>query len=73
LNSKTLRLGPSLSIVRTYDMQDKGAAADFCRRAGIVREIAMGIFDKTDRRFVLKFVSDSEKLTAPTGRKAPAR
>ena len=33
----------------------------------------MGIFDKTDRRFVLKFVSDSETLVAPTSRKTPAR
>jgi hypothetical protein len=42
--------------------QDKDVAADFCRRAGMVREIAKGIFDKTDRRFVQKFASDSEKL-----------
>lgn len=53
--------------------QDKDVAADFCRRADIVREIAKGIFDKTDRRFVQKFVSDSEKLAAPTDRKKPAR
>jgi hypothetical protein len=75
LNSKRLKFGPNLRMIRGYDMQTqvKGTAADFCRRAGIVREIAEGIYDKTDRRFLLKFVSDSEKLAAPTGRKTSAR
>lgn len=75
MNSKRLKFGPNLRMIRGYDMQTqvKGTAADFCRRAGIVREIAEGIYDKTDRRFLLKFVSDSEKLAAPTGRKTSAR
>ena len=50
-------------------MLDKDEAAEFRRRAAKVREIAQGIFDETERRLVLKFVSDSEKLVAPSGRK----
>jgi hypothetical protein len=53
--------------------KDKDAAADFYRRADMVREIAEGIFDKTDRRVLLKFVSDSEKRVAQRGRKVPGR
>ena len=52
-------------------MQDKDAAAEFHRRAEKVREIAQGIFDQTERRLVLKFVADSEKLVAPNGAKRP--
>jgi hypothetical protein len=54
-------------------MEDKEAVANFYRRADMVREIAKGIYDRTDRRFVRKFVSDSEKLVEPVGRKAPDR
>lgn len=62
-------------MIRACDMQDKDkdAAADFYRRADMVREIAEGIFDKTDRKVLLKFVSDSEKLVAKRGRKVRGR
>jgi hypothetical protein len=46
-------------------MEDKEADSQFHRRANKVREIAKGIFDKTERRFLMKFVSDCEKLVAP--------
>ena len=52
-------------------MQNKDAAAEFHRRAVKVREIAQGIFDNTVRRFLLKFVSDSEKLFARPGSLPP--
>ena len=52
-------------------MQDKVAVAEFHRRADKVREIAVGIFDKAERRFLLKFVKDCEKLVAPRGKKSP--
>ena len=48
-------------------MQDKVTVAEFHRRANRVREIAKGIFDKTERRFLMKFVSDCEKLVAQDG------
>jgi len=47
-------------------MQDKDPAAKFFHRANEVRKIARGIFDKKERRFLLKFVRDSEKLAAET-------
>jgi hypothetical protein len=52
-------------------VQDKNAFAEFHRRADKVREIAEGIFDQTERSFVLKFVSDSEKLVVLKGSKHP--
>jgi len=48
-------------------MQNKDTAAEFHRRAVKVREIAQGIFDNTERRFLLKFVSDSERFFARRG------
>jgi len=45
-------------------MQNKGTVAEFHRRADEVRKIAEGIFDKTERRTLLRFVDDSEKLAA---------
>jgi hypothetical protein len=44
------------------DMLSKRTPADFQIRAAEVREIAQGIFDKTERRKVLQLVSDYEKL-----------
>jgi hypothetical protein len=35
-----------------------------------IRRIAEGIYDKTERRTLLKIVSASEKLAAKTARKA---
>lgn len=52
------------------DMQDKDFVAEFGRRADKVREIAEGIFDKTERRFLLKFVADCQKLAVGKARKA---
>jgi hypothetical protein len=52
------------------DMRDKDSVAEFGRRADKVRKIAEGIFDKTERRFLLKFVGDCEKLAAEKARKA---
>jgi hypothetical protein len=43
-------------------MQAKEKAANFHDRAKKVREIARGLFDKTERRIVLRFVADSEKV-----------
>jgi hypothetical protein len=51
-------------------MQDEEAVAAFQRKAKIVREIAKGIYDKTERQTLLKFVSDSEKLAAGKALKA---
>ena len=45
-------------------MQDKDFVADFPRRAVLVREIARSIFDKEDRRVLLKFVKDCEHMAA---------
>jgi hypothetical protein len=47
-------------------MQAKDYAAEFFQRANKVRKIARGIFDKTERRIVLKFVRDGEKMAAKT-------
>ena len=44
-------------------MDDKQLAR-ICSRADEVREIAQGIFDKAERRVVLKFVADAKKLAA---------
>jgi hypothetical protein len=44
--------------------------ASFSRRAGKVRNIAKGIFDKTERRIVLKFVADAEKLAGAASPRA---
>ena len=52
------------------DMQDQEVVAEFQRRADRVRKVAKGIFDKTERRFLLKFVADCEKLAAENARKA---
>lgn len=49
-------------------MQDKGTVAAFHRRADEVRKIAEGIFDKTERRTLLRFVDDCEKLVAENAR-----
>jgi hypothetical protein len=46
-------------------MQDKDLIADFPRRATEVMEIARGLFDKNDRRKLLKFIKDCEQLGAP--------
>lgn len=45
-------------------MQDKVSADEFYHRAKKVREIAKCIYDKGERRVLLKFVRDSEKLAA---------
>ena len=50
-------------------MQDKGSVTEFYRRAMEIRRIAEGIFDKTERQTLLKFVSDCEKLAARGGKK----
>lgn len=42
----------------------KVESTDFSRRAAKIREIAQGIFDKGERRTVLTFVADAEKLVA---------
>ena len=49
-------------------MQNKGTIAEFHRRADKVRKIAEGIFDKTERRTLLRFVDDCEKLVAEYAR-----
>ncbi len=38
--------------------------AKFSQRAVRVRDIAQGIYDKTERRVVLNFVTDAERLVA---------
>ena len=43
-------------------MTDDKKAARIMKRAQTVREIAQGIFDRTERRVVMKFVSDAAKL-----------
>jgi hypothetical protein len=45
-------------------MPDTDPRTDFLRRATKVRELVDGIFDKTDRRYIRKFVADAEKLAA---------
>ena len=45
-------------------MSPDSAAVDFSRRAAKIREIARGIYDKSERRVVVKFVNDAEKLLA---------
>jgi hypothetical protein len=45
-------------------MRDKDKVADLHSRAVKVREIAKGIFDRNERRFILRFVADSVKITA---------
>jgi hypothetical protein len=42
----------------------------FSRRASKVRNIAQGIFDKTERGVVLKFVADAEKLAGAASPRA---
>src|ERR1700690_1369028 len=54
---------------RLCAMQDKGSVTEFYRRAMEIRRIAEGIFDKTERQTLLKFVSDSEMLAARGGKK----
>jgi hypothetical protein len=51
-------------------MQDKKLAVKIHQRADEVRTIAKGIFDKAERKILLKFVSDSENLAAEIARKA---
>jgi hypothetical protein len=41
---------------------DKESAAEFHQRANEVRKIVQNIFDKDERRFVMKFVKDSEEM-----------
>ena len=43
-------------------MTDAKKIARISKRAATVREIARGIFDKSERRVVLKFVSDAARL-----------
>lgn len=50
-------------------MQDKVIISKFHHRAKIVRKIAEGIFDKTERETLLNFVEDCEKLAAPSSKK----
>jgi hypothetical protein len=38
----------------------------FGRRAAEIRQIAMGIYDKQERKLVLDFVSDVEELVGKT-------
>jgi hypothetical protein len=45
-------------------MQDKQIDTEFYHLTMEVRKIAQGIFDKTERRVLLKFVKDCEKLVA---------
>lgn len=54
-------------------MQTKDDVAILHRRANKVRRIAEGIFDKTERRFVVKFVSDCENSIALRGKKVAAK
>jgi hypothetical protein len=50
-------------------MQDKCSVTEFHHRTKEIRKIAQGIFDMTEREFLLKFVDDCEKLVAPSGKK----
>jgi hypothetical protein len=43
-------------------MDDKELTAAFFLRSQAVRQIALGIFDKTERGIVLKFVTECETL-----------
>ena len=43
-------------------MTNAKKALRICTRATKVREIARGIFDLSERRIVLKFISDAAKL-----------
>jgi hypothetical protein len=45
-------------------MQAKEKIEEFQDRADKVREIARGVFDKGERRFILRFVDDCEKIAA---------
>jgi hypothetical protein len=45
-------------------MTDAKKAARISSHAAKVREIARGIFDMSERRIVMKFVSDAAKLAA---------
>jgi len=47
-------------------MLDQNTATEFYRRAMEIRRIAEGIYDKAERRTLLKFVADSEKMAAGT-------
>ena len=49
-------------------MLDQNTATEFYHRAMEIRIIAEGIFDKTERRTLLKFVADSEKMAAGSHR-----
>lgn len=51
-------------------MQDEEKIVNFRDRANKVREIAQGVFDKAERRFILRFVADSEKLATSRGAKS---
>jgi hypothetical protein len=46
-------------------MRDKDFAADFPKRAKEMREIVRCIFDKNDRRALLKFIKDFEQMATP--------
>jgi hypothetical protein len=50
-------------------MQDKVPVTEFYRRAMEIRRVAEGIFDKTERKTLLRFVSDCEKLAAENAHK----
>lgn len=43
-------------------MTDEKKAARIKSRTAKVREIARGIFDRSERRIIMKFVSDAAKL-----------
>jgi len=46
-------------------MQDKKPGTQFYRRAEEVREIAKGLFDRSEREIVMQFVAEAEKLAPP--------
>lgn len=51
-----------LALCGVQAMTDAKKAARIGKHAPKVREIARGIFDRSERRVVLKFISDAAKL-----------
>jgi hypothetical protein len=49
-------------LAGVLDRDDKTTTAEFFLRAQAVREIAQGLFDKTERDIVLKFAGECEAL-----------
>jgi hypothetical protein len=49
-------------------MQEKCSVTEFHDRATEIRKIAQGIFDKAERKILLTFVDDCEKLAAENAR-----